>query len=116
MGKKDTDAGAHSRLPEGFAWRHAASLRAHVLSLLCPGLSAGNPIPRQVAVAIPISAGSTKGSEMICLVTSRKHDGRWVLPKGGVEKGESAREAAVREMWEEGELRERLFWPQGGRR
>jgi len=42
---------------------------------------------------------------MICLVTSRKHDNQYVLPKGGVEKGESSNEAAVRELWEEAGLR-----------
>lgn len=40
----------------------------------------------------------------ICLVSSRKHDGQFVLPKGGVEKGEDAWQSAEREMWEEGEL------------
>jgi diphosphoinositol-polyphosphate diphosphatase len=60
--------------------------------------------PRSVAVAIPYSIASD-GIVSICLVTSRKHDDRYVLPKGGVEKGESSREAAVREMWEEAGLR-----------
>lgn len=66
--------------------------------------------PRQVAVAIPYRRVETGGSSnvgevQVCLVTSRKHDGRYVLPKGGVEPhlGESSRQAAIREMWEEGE-------------
>lgn len=58
--------------------------------------------PRQVAVAIPFCK---IGKEVeICLVSSRKHDGQFVLPKGGVEKGEEVWQSAVREMWEEGEL------------
>ncbi len=69
--------------------------------------------PRQVAVAIPYrtaagtgsSSGDAKGNELeVLLVSSRKHDGKWVLPKGGVEEGESTLQAAVRELWEEGEL------------
>jgi diphosphoinositol-polyphosphate diphosphatase len=60
--------------------------------------------PRAVAVAIPFSI-SANGSKMICLVTSRKHDSYYVLPKGGVEEGESGREAAIRELWEEAGLR-----------
>lgn len=35
-------------------------------------------------------------------MSSRKHDGRWVLPKGGIEKtDDDVRAAAVRELWEE---------------
>lgn len=59
-------------------------------------------IPRQVAVAIPFC--KTDKEIEICLVSSRKHDLQFVLPKGGVEKGEEIWQSAVREMWEEGEL------------
>ncbi|KDN51962.1 hypothetical protein K437DRAFT_244341 [Tilletiaria anomala UBC 951] len=67
--------------------------------------------PRHVAVAIPYrydsvqSQSRPQGDLQICLVTSRKHDGLYVLPKGGVEAGESSSEAAIREMWEEAGLR-----------
>lgn len=61
-----------------------------------------------MAVAIPIQpiAAATTGAEelRVYLVSSRKHDGKFVLPKGGVEAGESSRQAAVRELWEEAGL------------
>lgn len=65
--------------------------------------------PREVAVAIPIQLLSstpnpTSENIRIWLVSSRKHANRYVLPKGGVEKGESSRTAAIRELWEEAGL------------
>lgn len=63
-----------------------------------------------MAVAIPYWIASD-GSKFVCLVTSRKHDNLYVLPKGGVEKGETSREAAVREMWEEAGLRSASVLP-----
>jgi len=41
----------------------------------------------------------TEGHELLlCHVTGQRH---WDLPKGGINAGESPREAAVRETWEE---------------
>ena len=67
--------------------------------------------PREVAVAIPVvratsnpDAGPSAGDLRVYLVSSRKHQGRFVLPKGGIEHGESSRQAAVRELWEEAGL------------
>lgn len=65
--------------------------------------------PREVAVAIPFRTNTSTGLKEICLVTSRKRQ-EWVLPKGGVEKGETSRIASVREMWEEGESGYALRW------
>jgi diphosphoinositol-polyphosphate diphosphatase len=59
---------------------------------------------RHVAVAIPLVLSSTPShnAEFI-VVGSRKHPGRWVFPKGGIEKTDSdAASAASREAWEEG--------------
>lgn len=57
-----------------------------------------------MAVAIPYSRDEA-GRTTVCLVSSRKHDGLFVLPKGGIEKGESGWQSAVREMWEEGKAK-----------
>lgn len=65
----------------------------------------GQPTPRHVAIAIAIQLDTTKKEKdqvFVCLVSSRKHKNQWVLPKGGVEKGESERAAALRELEEEG--------------
>lgn len=68
--------------------------------------------PRQVAVAIPVRIQPPDTSDQavtedrirIYLVSSRKHAGKFVLPKGGIESGETSRRAAVRELWEEAGL------------
>lgn len=79
-----------------------AALRKRGEMLKCFMLPSA-PVPRQVAVALPFWRDEA-GAVHICLVTSRKHDGKYVLPKGGVEKSDSdSRHAAIREMWEEGE-------------
>ncbi|KAI5477031.1 NUDIX hydrolase domain containing protein [Pseudohyphozyma bogoriensis] len=61
------------------------------------------PKPRKVAVAIIICSESIKAEPQFLLVSSRKHDA-YVLPKGGIEEGETAAEAAERESWEEAGL------------
>lgn len=78
-----------------------------------PCLTFSTVTPREVAVAIPVqiifpssspSSTPTLDNIRIYLVSSRKHANRFVLPKGGVESGESSRTAAVRELWEEAGL------------
>src|SRR5262245_40535630 len=46
------------------------------------------------AAAIPLKMGQ------VCLITSR-NGRRWVIPKGCLEPGKSAREIALQEAWEE---------------
>lgn len=42
------------------------------------------------------------------LMTRRSDNGRWCLPGGGMDAGESAEEACMREVWEETGLRVRV--------
>lgn len=49
-----------------------------------------------------IAVESWGGKVHILLAASTRHKNQWVVPAGGVEKGESTREAAVREAREEG--------------
>ncbi len=44
------------------------------------------------------------GRVEVCVVSSRKHPGRLVLPKGTVEKKEKPRQTAIREAFEEAGL------------
>ncbi|KAI9283237.1 NUDIX hydrolase domain-like protein [Sporodiniella umbellata] len=52
---------------------------------------------RQVAGCLPVDPIEQK----ILLVSSRKHPGAWVIPKGGWEQDETQEHAALRETWEE---------------
>ena len=52
---------------------------------------------RRQAAAIAVHGGQ------VCLVLARGKKG-WVIPKGGIESGESAEETALREAWEEAGL------------
>ncbi|GJJ70483.1 diphosphoinositol-polyphosphate diphosphatase [Entomortierella parvispora] len=53
---------------------------------------------RLVAGCVPVD----RRNRRVLLVASSKHDGEWVLPKGGWENDETQEEAAARETWEEG--------------
>ncbi|SCV68344.1 BQ2448_465 [Microbotryum intermedium] len=69
--------------------------------------------PRRVAIALIMYCPTPRSTPHFLIVSSRKHDDRWVLPKGGIESSggsslvggvESAVEAAQREAWEEAGL------------
>jgi mutator protein MutT len=53
------------------------------------------------------------GAARFLLVTARRAPGEWVLPKGHIEPGETAEEAAVREVAEEAGVTARLLNPVG---
>jgi 8-oxo-dGTP pyrophosphatase MutT (NUDIX family) len=55
------------------------------------------PSPKSQAAAIPVRDG------LVCLVTSRGR-GRWVIPKGMIEKDQTAATAAAAEAFEEAGL------------
>jgi 8-oxo-dGTP pyrophosphatase MutT (NUDIX family) len=54
------------------------------------------------------SAAIFDGSRQKVLLTRRTDNGRWCLPGGGMESGESAAEACEREVWEETGLKVRV--------
>lgn len=42
-----------------------------------------------------------KSGPLVLLVTAKRNPGHWIFPKGHIEEGESAKEAALREAQEE---------------
>jgi len=72
-------------------------------------------VPRPVAQAggIAYRRDARKGDVSILLVSSKKEPGNWIFPKGHVEHGETAREAALRETEEEAGVSGDLLGPAG---
>ncbi|MBO6520001.1 MAG: NUDIX hydrolase [Rhodospirillales bacterium] len=66
-------------------------------------MASKNEIPQSAVLAYSFEGGTPK----VLMVTSRGR-GRWVLPKGGIEEGQSAQEAAVAEAYEEAGIRGRV--------
>ncbi len=59
-----------------------------------------NKKPKQKA-GVVVYRKNEKGVKEFLIITSRKFPGTWVFPAGTVEKGETLRQAAVRECAEE---------------
>jgi ADP-ribose pyrophosphatase YjhB (NUDIX family) len=57
--------------------------------------------------------GSGDGDVSVLLVSSKKEPGHWIFPKGHVERGETAPEAALRETEEEAGVDGELLGPAG---
>ena len=77
-------------------------------SLLLCALAAASyaltrPRKRQRAGTVPLRV-SPSGRLSVMLIQSRRHPERWTLPAGGVERGERAEQAALRETREEAGL------------
>lgn len=72
-------------------------------------------MPRRVAQAggIAYRIDARKGRVSVLLVSSKKEPGNWIFPKGHVEAGETAREAALRETEEEAGVTGELLGPAG---
>ncbi|CAO3615712.1 unnamed protein product [Cunninghamella echinulata] len=60
---------------------------------------------RQVAGCLPIDIVNCR----ILLISSSKHEGRFVIPKGGWEEDETQAQAALRETWEEAGIKGRVI-------
>jgi len=57
--------------------------------------------------------GPGDGGLSVLLVSSKKEPGHWIFPKGHVERGETADEAALRETEEEAGVEGELLGPVG---
>jgi 8-oxo-dGTP pyrophosphatase MutT (NUDIX family) len=64
----------------------------------------GDRIGQTSALRVGASALIYDESGQKVLLTQRTDNGRWCLPGGGMEPGESATEACIREVWEETSL------------
>jgi 8-oxo-dGTP pyrophosphatase MutT (NUDIX family) len=68
----------------------------------------GERVGRQGKLAIGCSASIFDTSSTRMLLTRRADNGRWCVPGGYMEPGESAAEACAREVWEETGLHVRV--------
>lgn len=68
----------------------------------------GPRLGREGALRVGCSATIFDSSREKVLLTRRTDNGRWCLPGGGLESGESVAEACEREVWEETGLKVRV--------
>lgn len=69
----------------------------------------GDRIGRQGKLGVGASAVIFDKTRDKVLVTRRTDNGRWCLPSGAVDPGETVEEACIREVWEETGLRVRVI-------
>ncbi|MBK8618940.1 MAG: NUDIX domain-containing protein [Anaerolineales bacterium] len=68
----------------------------------------GPRLGREGKIRVGCSAAIFDAKREKVLLTQRTDNGRWCLPGGGMESGESAAEACEREVWEETGLKVRV--------
>jgi ADP-ribose pyrophosphatase YjhB (NUDIX family) len=69
--------------------------------------------PVAQAGGIAFRTDPRRGGVSVLLVSSKKEPGHWIFPKGHVEAGETAEEAALRETQEEAGVDGELVGPAG---
>jgi ADP-ribose pyrophosphatase YjhB (NUDIX family) len=69
--------------------------------------------PVAQAGGIAFRADPERGGVSVLLVSSKKEPGHWIFPKGHVEAGETAAQAALRETEEEAGVDGELLGPAG---
>ena len=69
-------------------------------------------MPSIIQAGAVVVRGQGASAEVL-LVSAKKDPSQWIFPKGHVEPGESAAEAALREMREEGGVDGRIIRPIG---
>ncbi len=68
----------------------------------------GPQLGKEGKIRVGCSAAIFDKTRKKALLTQRTDNGRWCLPGGGMEAGESAAQACEREVWEETGLRVRV--------
>ena len=71
------------------------------------------PIPTRVEQSGAVVFRNEDGRTQILLVRAKRDPRKWVFPKGHIENGESAAEAALREAEEEGGISGEVLGPIG---
>ena len=69
--------------------------------------------PRVVSEAGAIVVRRGEAGPLVLVVTAKGESSHWIFPKGHIEHGETAADAAVREAHEEAGVRGRLLGPAG---
>src|SRR5262249_17131315 len=70
--------------------------------------STGKPLPRLPKVIRPGTCAAVFNERGEILLQKRADNGFWSMPGGAVDPGESVEQGALREVWEEKRLQERM--------